>query len=187
MQRLKQLEDKPPLGYRRLRILRDREGLVVNHKPINQIYRAAGLQVRRRRRKSISPAGARPPAGTRPADGARVDGLMPDMLADGRTCRTLNMVDDFTRECVAIEVDRSLPRLRVDAEAAIEAWRVDYNTVRPHSSLAGRTPEQFARMSVGARRLPAARPDEGLKPGGCNYFSPNSLISPISLISLISL
>ena len=34
-------------------------------------------------------------------------------LADGRAFRLLNIVDDFTRECVAIEVDRSLPGLRV--------------------------------------------------------------------------
>ena len=36
-----------------------------------------------------------------------------DTLADGRGFRTLNIVDDFTRECMAIEVDRSLPGLRV--------------------------------------------------------------------------
>jgi putative transposase len=36
-----------------------------------------------------------------------------DTLADGRNFGTLNIVDDFTRECVAIEVDRSLPGLRV--------------------------------------------------------------------------
>jgi len=50
-----------------------------------------------------------------------------------------------------------------DAKAAIEAWRIDYNTVRPHSSLAGRTPNQFAAISVGTRRLTPARP-QGLKP-----------------------
>jgi len=36
-----------------------------------------------------------------------------DTLADGRAFRTLNIVDDYTRECVAIDVDRSLPGLRV--------------------------------------------------------------------------
>lgn len=38
---------------------------------------------------------------------------MRDNLADGRPFRTLNIVDDFTRECLAIEVDRSLPGARV--------------------------------------------------------------------------
>jgi putative transposase len=47
-----------------------------------------------------------------------------------------------------------------DAKAAIEAWRVDYNTVRPHSSLDGATPQHFARLSAGPRRLSPARPDE---------------------------
>ncbi len=39
--------------------------------------------------------------------------FMLDTLADGRAFRTLNIVDDYTRECVAIEVDRSLPGARV--------------------------------------------------------------------------
>ena len=39
--------------------------------------------------------------------------LMADTLTDGRGFRTLNIVDDFTRECVTIEVDRSLPGARV--------------------------------------------------------------------------
>lgn len=39
--------------------------------------------------------------------------FMIDTLADGRGFRTLNIVDDYTRECVTIEVDRSLPGVRV--------------------------------------------------------------------------
>ena len=51
-----------------------------------------------------------------------------------------------------------------DAKVVIEAWRIDYNTVRPHSSLAGRTPMQFAAMTEGARRLLPARLQEDPKP-----------------------
>jgi transposase InsO family protein len=39
--------------------------------------------------------------------------FMRDTLADGRAFRTLNIVDDFSRECLAIVVDRSLPGARV--------------------------------------------------------------------------
>ena len=42
---------RPRFGYRRLHILLDREGVAVNHKRVYRVYRAAGLQVRRRRRK----------------------------------------------------------------------------------------------------------------------------------------
>jgi putative transposase len=51
-----------------------------------------------------------------------------------------------------------------DAQATIESWRIDYNTVRPHSSLDGATPEHFAKTTEGARRLTPARPDKTLKP-----------------------
>jgi transposase InsO family protein len=51
-----------------------------------------------------------------------------------------------------------------DAQAAIEAWRVDYNTVRPHSALADQTPHYFAMTTEGARRLSPARLNEDPKP-----------------------
>src|SRR4051812_30900910 len=51
-----------------------------------------------------------------------------------------------------------------DAKETIEHWRVDYNTVRPHSSLDQATPDHFARMIEGARRLTPARLREELKP-----------------------
>ena len=51
-----------------------------------------------------------------------------------------------------------------DAQQQIEAWRVDYNTVRPHSALDDQTPQQFAESTVGARRQAPARLTEDRKP-----------------------
>ncbi len=154
-----------------------------------------------------------------------------DTLADGRSIRALNVVDDFTRECRAIEVDTSLPGLRVvrvlerlreehglpqtivvdngpefsgrvldayayerglklhfiqpgkpiqnafvesfnarfrdeclnehwflsvgDARLQVEAWRQDYNALRPHSSLGQLAPEEFAARFAGLQAPPA--------------------------------
>ena len=100
-------------GYRRLTVLLRREGQKINAKRVYRLYREAGLAVRRRRRKRVSrPRGE----GIRAPDGANgrwsMD-FMADTLASGRTLRTLNVVDDFTRECLAIEVDTSLSGRRV--------------------------------------------------------------------------
>jgi putative transposase len=61
-----------------------------------------------------------PAAGPEPASRTVVDDFTLDTLADGRAFRTLNIVDDFTRECVAIEVERSLPGLRVSR--GLQRW-----------------------------------------------------------------
>ena len=101
------------IGYRRLHVLIAREGTVVNHKRLYRLYRTAGLQVRRRLRKRLTRGERVPlPAPTRRGERWSMDFTL-DTLADGRAFRTLNIVDDYTRECVAIEVDRSLPGLRV--------------------------------------------------------------------------
>ena len=224
--------ERPRFGYRRLHTLVGRDGLEVNHKRVYGVYREAGLQVRRRRRKRLTRGQRIPlPLPRRRGERWSMD-FMVDTLADGRGFRTLNIVDDFTRACVAIEVDRSLPGLRVvrvldrlaetiglpdilvmdngpefsgraldtwayargvqlrfirpgkpiehafvesfngkfrdeclnehwfasvaEARTLIEAWRVDYNTVRPHSALQGATPEQFANALCG--RSPAQTP-----------------------------
>jgi putative transposase len=100
-------------GYRRLHTLVAREGIVANHKRVHRVYREAGLQVRRRRRKRLTRADRIPlPLPSAPGERWSMD-FMADTLADGRPFRLLNIVDDFTRECVAMEVDRSLPGARV--------------------------------------------------------------------------
>ena len=105
--------ERPRFGYRRLHTLIGREGVVANHKRVYAVYRDAGLQVRRRTRKRLTRGERIPlPAPSRPGERWSMD-FMIDTLADGRPFRTLNIVDDFTRECVAIEVHRSPPGQRV--------------------------------------------------------------------------
>ena len=231
-QRLRELANqRRRYGYRRLHVLLRREGWVVNHKRVYRLYRAEGLRVGQRKRKRSAARGRVPlVAPTRVNQGWSMD-FMADALAHGRRFRALNIVDEYTREAPAIEVDTSLPGARVvrvleelkqqgrkpewivtdngpeftgkdldewaykngvrretirpgrpmengyiesfngkmreeclnehwfvdlaDAREKIEAWRVDYNTRRPHSALGYQTPAEFAHRAV-ALRSPTA-------------------------------
>jgi putative transposase len=206
-------------GYRRIQVLLRREGWSVNHKRTYRLYREQGLMVRKRKRKRIGIAErlvlAKP---TAPNQSWSMD-YVADGLIDGRKLRVLAIVDDYSRECLALEVDSSLPGARVvavlerladlrrlprsitvdhgpefegqaldawaykravrlafirpgkpvenayvesfngrfrdeclnehwfvsmqHARSVIEAWRIEYNTERPHSSLDDLTPEEF--------------------------------------------
>jgi putative transposase len=112
--RLRELaQQRTRWGYRRLHVLLDREGIRVNHKRLYRLYREEGLAVRKRRRKRAA-WGARAPMPIALDPNLRWSmDFMADALADGRVFRTLNIVDDFTRECLAIEVDTSLGGDRV--------------------------------------------------------------------------
>jgi putative transposase len=225
--------ERSRFGYRRLHILLRREGHAVNHKRVYRLYRRAGLGLRRQKRKRItSLARGMPDLPTRPNECWALD-FVSDSLAWGRRIRCLTVVDCFTRESPAIEVDTSLPGTRVvrlldelsqwrgrpqtivmdngpeltsrvldqwayehgvqlrfidpgkpvqnafiesfngrfrdeclnqhwftnlaHARRTIEAWRLDYNQARPHSSLGYRTPEEFRRQFPAdeANRTPA--------------------------------
>jgi putative transposase len=220
--RLRELaEERRRWGYRRLHVLLQREGWIVNSKRVYRIYVEEKLMVRRRKRRRRMCAQARVllAAPMRANETWTMDFLQ-DALASGRKLRTLSIEDAYTREMLAIEVDTSLPSLRVvrvleklrqhralpvrividngteftakaldrwayehkvtlhfitpgrpmengyiesfhgkfreeclnehwflnldDARETIEGWRIDYNRVRPHSSLRYLTPEEFA-------------------------------------------
>ena len=212
---------RPRFGYRRLHVMLRREGFEVNHKRIYRLYRLDGLTVRRRLRRRRAAAVARvvfAPA-TRANQRWAMD-FVSDALFNGRKFRALTVMDHCTREGLAIEVDFSLPALRVvrvldrlveergvpelividhgtefagkvldawayrngvklhfirpgkpmdnghcesfngrfrdeflnenwfldlrEVTSKAEAWRIDFNQVRPHSSLGYLTPMEFA-------------------------------------------
>jgi putative transposase len=113
-QRLRELAaERKRFGYRRLHVLLGREGVTVNHKRVERLYRAEGLAVRRRRRKRLA-AAVRTPLllPTRPNEQWSLD-FVTDALSWGRRIRLLAVVDTVTREALAIEVDTSLPGERV--------------------------------------------------------------------------
>jgi putative transposase len=105
-------EQRPRFGYRRLHVMLRREGFVVNRKRVHRIYRAEGLAVRRRCRKRV--AMPRQPIAVPSQVNERWSmDYVHDALSDGRTFRCLTLVDDHSRESLAIEVDTSLPGRRV--------------------------------------------------------------------------
>ena len=207
-------------GYRRLREMARRRGVVMNLKKVYRLYRELGLKVRRRggRKRAL---GTRAPLekATR-SNAVWVLDFVSDALDSGRKFRVFNIEDQFTRRGLGVEIDTSLPGKRIvrvldrlvaiwgkpemivsdngteltcnamlkwttesaiewhyiqpgkpmqngfmesfngklrdeclnenvftslaEARRIIEAWRIDYNEVRPHSSLDYQTPEEFA-------------------------------------------
>jgi putative transposase len=224
--RLRELaEQRKRFGSPRLHIMLRREGLVINHKKTERLYREEGLALRRKRKRKRA-AGIRvvmaPPQ--RINERWSMD-FVTDNTVTNRRFRALTIVDDYSRECPAIEVDTSLGGRRVvsvldrlsetrglpevitidngpefagkaldewayrkgvklnfirpgkpienafvesfngrfrdeclntnwflsvkHAREVIEEWRRDYNEVRPHSSLKGNTPREYAEAAVG--------------------------------------
>lgn len=103
-------------GYRRLHVLIEREGRRVNHKKLRRLYREEGLQVRRRRGRKRA-LGTRSPMALPEGPNQRwsID-FLSDALTCGRRFRILAIVDDFSRECLCLIADTSLPGLRVVRE-----------------------------------------------------------------------
>jgi putative transposase len=102
-------------GYRRLQVLLRREGFAVNHKRVYRLYVEEKLGLRRKRgRRRMPTTAARVPL-KRPVspDEVWTMDFTQDAFASGRKFRTLNLMDGFTRYALRIEVDTSLPGLRV--------------------------------------------------------------------------
>jgi putative transposase len=104
--------EKPRFGYRRLHVLLQRSGEAVNHKRVYRVYREAGLCLRRKKRKHCTRVSA-PLRQCTAANQEWALDFVHDAIAAGRTIRVLSVVDAYTRECLALEVDTSFASRRV--------------------------------------------------------------------------
>ncbi len=153
---------RPRFGYRRLHVLLQREGVIINHKRVERLYREEGLAVRRRKRKRVAGdrrGRAAPPA--RPNQQWGVD-FISDALAWGRRIRLFTVVDVFTREALAIEVDTSLPGgrvVRVLERLGVERGVPDEIVLDNGPELAGKALDQWAyERGVGLRFIERGKP-----------------------------
>ncbi|WP_110808572.1 IS3 family transposase [Mycolicibacterium iranicum] len=102
--------DRPRWGWRRAAKMARRAGWQVNNKRIRRLWREEGLRVpQRRRKKRLTGIGVTVGAMSpiRPNAIWAMD-FQFDTTADARTLKLLNVIDEFTREALAIEVDRSI-------------------------------------------------------------------------------
>ena len=219
--RLRELaHERRRFGYRRLHLLLGREGVRLNRKKLYRLYKEERLTVRKRggRKRAL---GTRAPMTLPQGVNQRWSlDFVSDALVDSRRFRILAVIDDFSRECLALVADNSLSGIRVareldriaelrgypclivsdngteltsnailawqekrkvawhyiapgkpmqngfsesfngrlrdeclnehlfrslaQARGIIEGWRQDYNAKRPHTSLRGLTPIEFA-------------------------------------------
>ncbi len=96
-------------GYRRIHVLLRREGFKDNHKRVYRLYRACGLSLRHYRPRRHKAGRLRQPK----RQAVHINEIwsmdfVADALFDGRRLRTLPVVDNYTSECLAIDVGQSL-------------------------------------------------------------------------------
>jgi putative transposase len=104
--------EKPRFGYRRRHVLLGREGEPVNLKQVHRIYREAGLALGRKKRKHCVRVST-PLAVYTAANHEWALDFVHEAVASGRSIRMLNVIDAYTRESLAMEVDTSFAGLRV--------------------------------------------------------------------------
>jgi len=112
---------KPRYGYRRLCALLERSGSKARPQRVYRIYAAEHLAVRRLKRKRLLRPAPEDKLISRPNQEWAID-FVADGLATGRGLRMLTVVDSYTRECPAIEVDTGLSSHRV---TRVLDWVID--------------------------------------------------------------
>ncbi len=112
-------KERRRFGYRRIQVMLERKGIFMNHKKLRRIYAEEKLQVRRRggRKRAL---GTRKPMVLPDGPNQRWSlDFVNDAFTDGRRFRILTVIDDYTRENLALVADTSLSGQRVARELNI--------------------------------------------------------------------
>jgi putative transposase len=110
VQELQQLVDRQPRwGCGKMTDYLRNQGHSWNHKRIRRVYRTMALHLKRKPKKRLPARTAQTLVVPRQANQTWSLDFMSDSLSNGRTFRTLNVIDDFNREALWIEADTSLP------------------------------------------------------------------------------
>lgn len=117
-------------GYPRLTVLLKREGWAVGKKLVYRLYRELGLEMRSKKRRKLASANRGPvEVATRPNERWSMD-FMTDRLQSGRYFRTLTVIDQFTRECLKLEVAHHMSGARVvESLERVAEWRGHPNSI----------------------------------------------------------
>ena len=102
-------ESQPRWGCAKMTDYLRNQGYGWNHKRIRRVYRAMALHLKRKPKKRLPARVAQALVVPGQANQTWSLDFMSDSLSNGRTFRTLNVIDDFNREALWIEVDTSLP------------------------------------------------------------------------------
>jgi putative transposase len=106
-------EQYPRYGYRRIQVFLERQGQVMSADRVHRIWRFGGLQVPRKRpRRRIASGRPRPLPASR-ANHVWAYDFVFDACANGQQLKCLTVIDEFTRECLAIDVAGSIRSGRV--------------------------------------------------------------------------
>ncbi|MCP0913331.1 MULTISPECIES: IS3 family transposase [Legionella] len=117
-------ERYPAYGFSKLLKVLRRQGHSWNHKRVHRVYCELKLNIRRKGKKRLPNRSPDPLCVPMAMNQCWSMDFMCDALMCGRRFRTFNVVDDFNREVLAIEIDLSLPAQRViRVLERVVAWR----------------------------------------------------------------
>lgn len=100
-------------GYRRVHIMLKREGYQLNHKRVYRLYKEAGLTIKRKGKKRHYEKRGMPERISKEPNTRWSMDFVSDVTRSGTRFRIFTLIDEITRECLALEVDRSITGQRV--------------------------------------------------------------------------